>query len=159
MTVTWTPTPSLPLITAQEDERNVSASVTAIAAAPDEVEQLAWTASPPLPPQAVVEAVGGLLSISIPHFGGVWPIHEIRYLQNRKEGACTAWADLPGDAEDLIAYRKNAAGMRTIMLSVTATLKEGPPATQAYRIELYPNYTPGREALQEAVDARRHPPR
>jgi len=159
MTAIWAPLPDMPLISAQEDERDVSASITVSVEAPDAVEVLTWSASPELPSQTVVSIAGASLSILFPHFGGVWPIHEIRYLRYGKVGVCAAWADLPDEAEDVIAYRKDASGMRTIMLSVTATLQDSSVETKIYRIDLYPNYTPGRDALQEAVDARRNPPR
>jgi len=135
MNATWTPPPDAPLISAQEDERNISAVISVSVEAPDEINGLAWLASPALPPQAVMSVAGASLSVVFPHFEGVWPIHEIRYLRNRQVGTCT------------------------ITLSVTATLKDGPPETGVYSIELYPNYTPGRDALQEAVNARRNPAR
>lgn len=149
--ITWTPDGALPLVEAQEDEVNVVATVTAESDA-DPVESLTWEAVPVFPAQFNVAVAVDTLTLTIPDFVGFFPIQEIRYLRNGVEGSCTAWADLPVDAEDVIAYRPSAENMREHILSVTA---EPDGVTQDFVIRVWANYSLGRDALSEAVDARR----
>lgn len=155
MSATWTPTNATPLIEAQEDETSVSAQITVTPEAPALLSGLAWEASPALPPQAVVTVSGDTLQVFFPDFDGMWPI-EVQYLLDTVPGAVTDWAELPEAAEDVYAYRKEPSGMRVFELVVTASFDTAPDEVQAYQIVLFPNYTPGRDALVGAVDARRH---
>lgn len=159
MTVIWTPDGVDPLVEAQEDERDVVATVTAEveddgSGDTDDVESLSWSADPEFPPQVVVETLGNVLTLTIPHFVDLFPIQEIRYLRNREPGVCYRWADLPEDAEDVFLYRADPVNIKTTVLTVTAHLRGGGTESQAYLIVVRANYSLGRDALVEAINAR-----
>lgn len=153
--ITWTPDGTAPLVEANDDDTNIEVSVTAASddsGAP--VTSLSWSATPSFPEQfAVSTDDNNTLTLTIPDFVDVFQIQEIRYLLEGIEGVCTAWADLPVAAEDVVAFLPDPNDMFEFTLSVTA---QPSGASQAYVIWVWANYSLGRDALVEAVNARRH---
>lgn len=157
MAVTLSPAAALPLVVAQEHEVDQVATVAAASDLPeDPVESISWSAPEPLPAQFVVTLQQpDKLTLTIPHFADLFPIREIRYRRAGVIGSCTRWADLPADAEEVVAYRPDGRSVRDAVLSVTARSVAGLVATADYVIRVFANYSLGRDLLQEAVDARR----
>ena len=165
MDAVWTPENAAPLVEATEDERDIVATVEVEAPIPegelepDEIVDLSWSASPPFPSQfdVSVSLMGSTasLTLTIPHFAGYFPILELRYLLDGVEGVCFAWEDLPEAAEDVIAYRPDPAGVKETVLTVTASFETAPQESRDYVIRVTADYSLGRDALVEAVDARR----
>lgn len=157
MSIVWTPDNADPLILAQEDQTNVSATVSAESDDPlDPVTAVTWSAEPAFPPQFSVETSSSSLTVDIPTFAGVFQIQEIGYLRDGVPGTCTEWADLPVDAEDVITFRPDPVNVREHTLTVVAHQDVGGATSQDYIIRVFANYTLGRDLLVEAVDARRN---
>lgn len=156
MALSWDPDNAAPLIEAQEDETDVSATVTVTSDDPmDPVESMTWVASPTFPDQVEVTTTANTLTVTIPNFVGFFFIQEIKYLLHGVEGTCTAWADLPADAEDVLEFHPDLVNIRDYTLSITAHPHTASPETKDYLIRVFINYDLGRDALVEAVDARR----
>ncbi|MBK1616831.1 hypothetical protein CKO44_25720, partial [Rubrivivax gelatinosus] len=113
MAVTLTPATDLPLILAQENEVGQVATVTAASDLPeDPVTEVTWSVPEPLPPQCSVVVAVPSLTLTIPHFAGLFPIREIRFLRAGEIASCTRWIDLPADADEVVAYRPDTRSMR-----------------------------------------------
>ena len=156
MAIIWTPLPVEPLIEAQEDQANISATVLASSDDPaDPVLSLAWSSAEPMPPQVRITIAADLFTIEVPHFLGLFPIQDIAYLRHGQVGHCNAWAELPADAEELLAYRPDPSSFKDFALTVTATQQSGTDTPADYVLRVYANFDLGKLALQEAVNARR----
>jgi len=156
MAAIWTPANTDPLIIAQEDETDVSAVITVESdqVPPGDVGVVSLSSVPALPPQVVLDAAIGSLTINFPNFVDVFPIQELRYLRNGVEGVVTRWADLPADAEDVLVFKPDPNNIREFVITAEAEV-DGVVETQDYVIRLFANYNLGRDQLLAAVDARR----
>lgn len=177
-TITWTPLPAEPLIVAQEDETNLTATVTAtVEAAPTggtgggagggtggateptvTVESLTWATPVPLPPQITVATSGATLTLTVPNFIGLFPI-EIDYLATPYESSlatATSWQGVPASAPEVIAVRPDSSNVKNFTIEVTARDGDGLALdTAAFVLQVFANYNLARDALVEAVNARR----
>lgn len=157
----WTPESGPPWFDRLETETDI---VERIAIISDDATVLAVTheISPAtLPEQIEIVSDTTGVTLTAPHLLGAFPIRIIRYRRHRVEGQCTDFDDLPQDAEEVFEYRKDPNSPRIYMLTVSAT--ESPESLtgsgqeiRVYEFILRANYTPGRDRLKEAVDARRH---
>lgn len=163
MAAIWTPaTVDPPLVIAQEDQINVDATITVVAdtsVSDDVVTALSWSSTQPLPAQfaftPTILAGVGTLALHIPNFVDIFQIVDIKYIRNKIPGICYRWADLPADAEELIGFHPDPQNVKNFPLSVTATFFTAPPETKTYIIQVFANYTLGKNLLMAAVDARR----
>lgn len=173
-TITWTPMPAEPLIVAQEDETNLTATVMATAeAAPDggtgsgtggateptiTVESLTWATPSPLPEQITIATSGATLTLTVPNFIGLFPI-EIDYLATPFESSlttATSWQGVPASAPEVIAVRPDISNVKNFTIEVTARDGDGLALDMAvFVLQVFANYNLARDALMEAVNARR----
>lgn len=163
MSATWTPaTASPPLIIAQEDQTNVSATISVVAdsAVPgNTVTGISYSSTLSIPSQFVFTPAysgpNGSLGIFCPNFIDVFQIVDIKYIRNKVQGVCYHWADLPADAEEVIGFHPDPVNVKNFPIDVTATFSAAPNETMQYIIQVFANYTLGKIQLVAAVDARR----
>ena len=103
------------------------------------------------------------LSLSIPSIAAIGdPGFEVLGITYRMPDGTLAtvisFADIPAAAEQIVSY---TTGAQTVKYTLTLTVREVPVAgpesttTAAFRFGAEPNYSPNRDALLAAVDARR----
>lgn len=152
--LTWLPDGSTPLIEASETETNLSANISVTSAEGGEVT-LTYEIEDPLE-LFDIQVDGASLDLFAEHLVGFFPIIHIKYLQNKIYKQCTDWEDLPEDAEDVISFKRDASGIRTLNLTVNAedtTL--GTVESMVYQIVVRADYTGSKNRLQSEVNKRR----
>lgn len=158
--ITFSPDAAEPLISVLSSEYPVSASVTASAEAGEEggaapSVTVTYEADPEMPAQIEITASGDTVSVSVPDWNGVFPPEGIDYLLGDQLNTADDWDDLPEAAREVIEFRPHSTPIYQFWLTVHATSSEGDSESETYTIEVICDYTPGRDTLQEAVDARR----
>jgi len=113
-----------------------------------------------MPAGVSISATSGGISFSASSLAGLFPILSIKYLDAGVIGECFDFADIPPSAEDVVEYRKDAGGQKTFLMTVTATesassLTGSGTEVKTYEFTIEANYSPGRDALLEAINARR----
>ncbi len=174
MSVVWTPDPAaVPWFSVYAHEswgpRTISAQVEAPAGGgegdasgggattpPASITGYACTVSPDTLDGLVVAASASGVAISAPDgLAEAFPMIDLEYQINRAEFHITKWEDLPQEADEMIAYHPDPSSQRDWTITVTAELSDGTSETGAFVLRLLQNFDPGKEALKEAVDARR----
>jgi len=85
----------------------------------------------------------------------------IEYQIKGVTGQCATFADLPAEADEIIRFSPNPANSEEWVLRVTAHAEQaqtgGAPRliSADFVLRVWANYNPGRDALKEAVNARR----
>lgn len=91
---------------------------------------------------------------------GAFPPVGIEYQIRGVTGHCAAFADLPTDADEVIRFAPNPANTKDWALRVTAHCADALTGaahhlTADFILRVWANFSPGRDALKEAVNARR----
>lgn len=164
-TVIWAPLPIEPLLDVQEDERNVTASVTAYEDLDSEgggviqepLTSLTWSVNPPLPPQFRVTTSGTTLNVEAPDLLGSFEPVRIRFLlppgdgRVMEYGEAVRWPDVPNRAVEIVEFAPHPVGLKTFFLTITTNTG----AAAVYEIVLRANFTTGRDRMLQEVEARR----
>ncbi len=105
------------------------------------------------------------LVIAVPQvITGLYPPIEIEYQRplpggGRQTGFCLDFPEIPADADEIICCTPRIEPILDWTFRVTAYFAQGSASASAsaeFILRVYANWTPGRDALKEAVDARRH---
>jgi len=89
-----------------------------------------------------------------------FPAVDIEYQIKGVTGHCQTFADLPAEADEIIRFIPNPANTKDWILRVTAHC-DGAQAgavqdfTADFILRVWANFDPGRDALKEAIHARR----
>jgi hypothetical protein len=113
-----------------------------------------------IPDGVSITATSGGVAFSATSLSGLFPIVGIKYLNAGVLGECFDFSDIPSSAEDVLEYKKDASGQKSFFMTVTATESNTSPTTSGTEVKIYEfiieaDYSPGRDALLEAVNARR----
>ena len=162
-TTIWTPDPGEPLLEVQEDERNVSAVVTAyenvesgvVSVTP--LTSVSWSTDTPLPAQVRVTASDTTLTLDAPDMLGAFEPVRIRFVRppgdgrTMEYGEIQRWSDLPDDAVEIVEFTPHPVGLKTFHLTVTTNTGDA----AVYRIVVRANFTTGRDRLVREIERRR----
>jgi hypothetical protein len=90
-----------------------------------------------------------------------FPPVDIEYQIKGVTGHCRYFADLPAEADEVIRYTPHPVNEKTWTLRVTAhcldaASGDSEDVSEEFKLRVRANYSPGRDALKEAIDARRH---
>ena len=173
MSVIWTPDPAtVPWFSIYAHEkwgpRSISAQVEAAAGGGDEGSG----GGTPVPPatimgysvvvepdtleKLVVEADETGVTVSAPEgLEEAFPMVDLEYQIDREEFHIKTWDALPAEADEVIAYHPDPSGQKDWTIRVTVHLSDDTSETGDFVLRLLQNFDPGKEALKEAVDARR----
>jgi len=173
MPLTWTPDPAtIPWHDVQADEIWTENPITAAVAADDandnadEQEKLTVTGydceiigAEPLAGLRVHASASGV-TVSAPNaLTTAFPFVDIEYQIQRVTGHCASFDDLPGEADEIIRYLPNPANTKDWTLRITAHCTDVTGVIQHHSadfiLRVWANYDPGRDALKEAIHARR----
>ena len=111
----------------------------------------------------VTQDEAGLL-IAVPQvITGLYPPIEIEYQTplpggGRQTGFCGDFPEIPAEADEIIRVTPRKESSLDWTFRVTAYFSHGPDSAE-FILRVRADWTPGRDALKEAVDARRHPTR
>jgi len=182
MPLTWTPDPAtVPWHDVQADEIWTAGPITAFDAtavdtdadanadsdADDAETELTVTGydceiigAEPLAGLRIQTSASGVM-VSAPNaLTRAFPSVDIEYQIQRVTGHCATFDDLPNEADEIIRYLPNPANTKDSTLRVTAhcadTLTGAVQHHSAdFILRVWANYDPGRDALKEAIHARR----
>lgn len=104
------------------------------------------------------------LVIAVPQvITGLYPPVEIEYQTpladgGRQTGICLDFPEIPAAADEIICFTPRKEPSLDWTLRVTAYFAQGSDSAE-FVLRVRADWTPGRDALKEAVDARRHPTR
>lgn len=102
------------------------------------------------------------LVIAVPQvITGLFPPVEIEYQTpladgGRQTGTCLDFPEIPAEADEIICFTPRKAPSLDWTFRVTAYFAQGSDSAE-FILRVRADWTPGRDALKEAVDARRHP--
>ena len=103
------------------------------------------------------------LVIAVPQvITGLYPPVEIEYQTpladgGRQTGFCWDFPEIPVEADEIICFTPRKAPTLDWTFRVTAYFAQGKGSDSAeFILRVRADWTPGRDALKEAVDARRH---
>ena len=103
------------------------------------------------------------LVIAVPQvITGLYPPMEIEYQTpladgGRQTGFCWDFPEIPVEADEIICFTPRKAPTLDWTFRVTAYFAQGNGSDSAeFILRVRADWTPGRDALKEAVDARRH---
>lgn len=161
---TWTPDPAIiPWLTVNAAETFVAEPISAVDASgtPAQRYELAILH----PRQKIIGMVADSreegLVISVPQvITGLYPPLEIEFQTPlpgdlRQTGWCEDFPEIPGEAVEIIRFDPRLNPWLDWTLRVTAYFAQGTDSAD-YILRVIANWTPGRDALKGAVDARRH---
>jgi len=161
---TWTPDPAIiPWLTVNAAETFVAEPIRAVDASgtPAQRYELAILH----PRQKIIGMVADSreegLVISVPQvITGLYPPLEIEFQTPlpgdlRQTGWCEDFPEIPGEAVEIIRFAPRLDPWIDWTLRVTAYFAQGADSAD-YILRVIANWTPGRDALKGAVDARRH---
>lgn len=163
-TIVWTPLPSVPLMVAQEDQSNLTATINATVdpasppgtgGTPPSVAGLAWSTNVDLPPQISVTTNANTLTVTAQSFSGLFAL-EIDYLVTPfgQIETVPTWQDVPNDATDVVAMKPDVINVKEIVLTVTAMDESSSPlGTVDFVIRVFANYSVARDALMGFIHA------
>jgi len=174
MPLTWTPVPEIiPWHDVQADEVWTQDPIVAVVAADDanedgdEQEKLTVTGydceiigAEPLAGLHVHTSANGV-TVSAPNaLTTAFPSVDIEYQIQRVTGHCASFADLPDEADEIIRYIPNPANTKDWILRITAHCTDTLTGaiqhhTADFILRVWANYDPGRDALKDAIHARR----
>ena len=161
---TWTPDPEvIPWLTVNAAETFVAEPITAVDASGTPAYRYELTIIAPR--QKIIGMVAessedGLL-ISVPQvITGLYPPLEIEFQTPlpgdlRQTGWCEDFPEIPGEAVEIIRFDPHLDPWIDWTLRVTAYFAQGTDSAD-YILRVIAHWTPGRDALKGAVDARRH---
>lgn len=168
LTLTWTPEPADwpaldadALIVSQEHLTQIAERIT-VQRENEEAQQpesLAWSMPDGAPERiTITQSKDGstlLLDVLIADWVGLFPI-EIEFMRaGQVPQQVSEWDAVPAPQVDVYAYRASSENVRRFRLVVQAlTAQSDVIETATYTITVYANYTIGRNALKEAVQAR-----
>ncbi len=101
------------------------------------------------------------LVIAVPQvITGLYPPVEIEYQtplpgSGRQTGFCWDFPEIPVEADEIICFTPRKEPSLDWTLRVTAYFAQGADSAE-FILRVRADWTPGRDALKEAVDARRH---
>ena len=161
---TWTPDPEvIPWLTVNAAETFVAEPIKAVDASgtPAYRYELAILQ----PRQKIIglladSSVDGLV-ISVPQvITGLYPPLDIEFQTPlpgdlRQTGWCEDFPEIPGEAVEIIRFDPRLDPWIDWTLRITAYFAQGTDSAD-YILRVIANWTPGRDALKGAVDARRH---
>ena len=104
------------------------------------------------------------LVIAVPQvITGLYPPVEIEYQTpladgGRQTGFCWDFPEIPVEADEIICFTPRKEPSLDWAFRVTAYFAQGSDSAE-FILSVRADWTPGRDALKEAVDARRHPVR
>lgn len=104
------------------------------------------------------------LVIAVPQvITGLYPPVEIEYQTpllggGRQTGFCLDFPEIPAAADEIICFTPRKEPSLDWTFRVTAYFAQGSDSAE-FILRVAADWTPGRDALKEAVDARRHPTR
>jgi len=104
------------------------------------------------------------LVISVPQvITGLYPPLEIEYQfpladGSRHTGTCLDFPEIPAQADEIIRFAPRMEALLDWTFRITAYFAQSADSAD-FVLRVRADWTPGRDALKEAVDARRHPTR
>ena len=123
---------------------------------PPSVTGYAVEIDPEKPAGLILEADGSGVRVAAPDaLPTAFPVVDLEYQINRQEFHCRSFADLPPEADEVIAFIPDPSGQRDWTITATATLSDGTRHSAAFVMRLLQNFDTGRDQLMEAVNARR----
>ena len=123
---------------------------------PPTVTGYAVEIAPEKPSGLILEADGAGVCVGAPDaLPTAFPVVDLEYQINRQEFHCRSFADLPPEADEVIAFIPDPSGQRDWTIAATATLSDGTRHSAAFVMRLLQNFDTGRDQLVEAVNARR----
>ena len=164
MPLTWTPDPAtVPWHDVQADEVWTEGPITAA-----DAEALLTVTGyscevvgpEPLPGLLVQAAAAGVTASAPKALAGVFPPLDIEYQIKGVTGHCAAFDELSAEADEVIRFVPNPANTKDWTLRVTAHCADALTGaaqdfTADFILRVWANFDPGRDALKEAVNARR----
>jgi len=175
MPLTWTPDPEIiPWHDVQADEVWTEGPIAAVVAVDDgdenidgEQEKLTVTGydceiigTEPLSGLHIQTSANGVIVSAPDALTRAFPPVDIEYQIQRVTGHCASFADLPDEADEVIRYLPNPASTKDWTLRVTAHCTDTVTGVIQHHsadfiLRVWANYDPGRDALKEAIHARR----
>lgn len=159
MTITWTPNPAtIPWIIEQDNVPFNAGTISVVDSTPKVVTGYSYsmTGPGPLDDIFITTSVNGV-SISAPNaLPRAFPTEDIQYEINTVQYHVKSFVDLPNDYENVIAYKPCTTNTKEWTLHIVATFVGNTTQTANYIIKIYTDYTPGRDKLKAAIDARRN---
>ena len=123
---------------------------------PPEITGYAVEIAPEKPSGLILEADGAGIRVGAPEaLPTAFPVVDLEYQVDRQEFHCRSFADLPPEADEVIAFIPDPSGQRDWTIAATATLSDGTRHSAAFVMRLLQNFDTGRDQLVEAVNARR----
>lgn len=154
----WTPDPATsPWAEVQEDEVWTESAISVV----DDEALLVVSGysfeviGEPLPGLVVTADAAGVVASAPLSLVGSFPAVDIEYQVNGVTGHCLSFAELPPDYTEVISYIASPANTKDWILRVTAHFVGGPSQSADFVLRVFANYNTGRDALKEAVNARR----
>jgi hypothetical protein len=103
----------------------------------------------------IVASASGV-SVTAETLAGLFGIQFIDYREGSQVLRVLSWDDLPAGADDLVEFRPSTDQVREYTLDVTALLSDGSTALAVYTIQIFQDWTAGRDRLVSEVNARRN---
>lgn len=98
----------------------------------------------------------GVLASAPASLVGSFPVVDLEYQIAGATGHCISFSELPAQAEEIISFKPCPESVKDWTLKVTATLSDGSSESADFLLKVHANFNPGRDALKEAVNARRY---
>jgi len=175
MPLTWTPDPAtVPWHDVQADEIWTEGPITAVdigadadSGADDAETELTVTGydceiigAEPLAGLHFHTSASGVMVSAPKALTRAFPPVDIEYQIQRVTGHCATFDDLPDEADEIIRYIPNPANTKDWALRVTAHCTDTVTGTVQHHsadfiLRVWANYDPGRDALKDAIHARR----
>lgn len=150
----WTAVPAESVLAATTISATVTADPTDVSV--PTIKSYSASVSPSVPPGLVLAVSASGVTVSAPGtLSDAFPNIDIEYQIKRVEHHCTLWSQVPEEADEIIRFIPYPSNTKTWTLTVTATLSDKTTDSITYAFTVEKDYTPGKIALQEAVDARR----
>lgn len=160
MAVVWTPDPAtVPWVEVQEDEVWAEPTITALdddVAVPRSVTGYTHALiGEPLHNLHVDASTAGVEVGAPESLAGSFPAIDIEYQVNGVTGHCATWQEVPANFTEIIDFQPNPVNIKEWTLSVTAQFDNGSSESADFIIKVRANYTHGKAALVEHVNASR----
>jgi hypothetical protein len=157
--LTWTPDPAAaPWHDAQADEIWTAGPITAM----DAEGLLAVTGyscevvgPAPLSGLCIQAGTGGVTVSAPQSLASAFPAVDIEYQIKGVTGHCATFSELPPEADEVIRFAPCPSNAKDWTLRVTAHCGAGVDDSADFILRVWANFNPGRNALQEAIHARR----
>lgn len=159
LTATWTP-PEGVLFAEPETATGISyqISCSVVDALDPTVTVTGYSASispePTVPVLTIAPSASGV-SVTASTLAGLFGIQFIDYREGDQILRVLSWDDLPPGADDIVEFRPSADTVRDYALTVTAMLSDGRSVAAVYGIQIFQDWTAGRDRLVSEVNARR----